>query len=78
MSVVGTRAVVVDCRDTSVRGRKGEVVLETAKTLLLRTAEGTITIEMAGTGLQVEGENERLVGDDVMGRLEDRIRGASA
>lgn len=74
MSVVGSRATVVDCKDESVRGRKGEVVLETSKTLLLRTSEGTITVEKAGTVLQVEGDDEPLLGDDILGRLEDRIR----
>jgi len=78
MSVVGTRAVVVDSKDGTKLGRKGEIVLETANTLLLKTAEGTITIEKAGTVLQVEGDDEPLVGDDISGRLEDRIRGRTA
>jgi len=75
MSVVGTKAVVVDSKDGTKLGRKGEIVLETANTLLLKTADGTITIEKAGTVLEVEGEDEPLVGDDIRGRLEDRIRG---
>ena len=78
MSVVGTRAVVVDSKDGTKLGRKGEIVLETANTLLLKTAEGTIMIEKAGTVLQVEGDDEPLVGDDISGRLEDRIRGRTA
>ncbi|HYB45415.1 MAG TPA: ribonuclease P protein subunit [Nitrososphaerales archaeon] len=75
MSVVGTKAVVIDSKDGTKLGRKGEIVLETARTLLLKTADGTITIEKAGTVLQVEGEDDPLIGDDIKGRLEDRIRG---
>ncbi len=77
MSVVGTKALVIDAKDGSLRGRKGEIVLETANTLLLKTAEGTITIQKAGTVLQVDGDDEPLAGNDILGRLEDRIRGRS-
>jgi len=75
MSVVGTRAAIVDSKDGTKVGRKGEIVLETSNTLLLKTAEGTITVEKAGTVLEVEGDDEPLAGDDILGRLEDRIRG---
>ena len=78
MSIVGTRAVIVDSKDGTKLGRKGEIVLETANTLVLKTAEGSITIEKAGTVLQVEGDDEPLVGDDILGRLEDRLRGRAA
>jgi len=78
MSVVGTRAKVIDAKDGSLMGRKGEIVLETANTLLLKTLEGTITIQKAGTVLQVEGDDEPLAGNDIQGRLEDRIRGRSS
>jgi RNase P/RNase MRP subunit p29 len=78
MSIVGTRAVIVDSKDGTKLGRKGEIVLETANTLVLKTAEGAITIEKAGTVLQVEGDDEPLVGDDILGRLEDRLRGRAA
>jgi len=78
MSIVGTKAVVVDSKDGTKTGRKGEIVMETANTLLLKTAEGTITIEKAGTVLQVDGDDEPLLGDDILGRLEDRLRGRAA
>ena len=78
MSVLGTKAIIVDAKDQSVRGRRGEVVLETANTLLIRTTAGTITVEKAGTVLQVEDDDEPLVGDDILGKLEDRIRGRTS
>ena len=74
MSVVGTDVKVVDASDRSLRGRRGVIELESANTLLLKTAEGKITLQKAGTVLEVEGEAP-LTGDDLKGRLEDRLRG---
>jgi len=74
MSVVGSRAKIMDAKDSTKVGRKGEIVLETANTLLLRTEAGTITVEKAGTFLQMEGYGEPLAGNDIRGGLEDRIR----
>jgi len=73
MSVVGSRVTILDSNDPTKRGRRGEVVLETANTILLRTEDGRITVEKAGTVLAVEGNDEPLPGDDLQGRLEDRI-----
>ena len=77
MSVVGTKGVIVDSKEKGMRGKKVEIVLETENTLLLKTSEGTITLQKAGTVLQVEGDDEPLVGDAIRGRLEDRIRESS-
>jgi RNase P/RNase MRP subunit p29 len=74
MSVLGTRVTVIAAKDETKVGRKGDVVLETEKTLLLQTLSGTITVEKAGTVLQVEESDEPLSGDDIRGKLEDRIR----
>ena len=74
MSVVGSRVMILDANDGTKKGRKGEIVLETANTILLRTTDGTVTVEKAGTVLQVEGNDEPLSGDDLRGRLEDRLR----
>jgi RNase P/RNase MRP subunit p29 len=78
MSVVGSRATVVDAKDGGLRGRKGEIVLETANTIQLKTSDGTITIQKSGTVLQLDGEDGPVLGDDIRGRLEDRIRGISS
>ena len=77
MSVVGTKVTIIDANDITKLGRKGEIVLETANTLLFRTAERNITVEKAGTVLAVEGSHEPLAGDDIKGRLEDRLRAKS-
>lgn len=78
MSVVGLKGTIVDSRDEGLKGKKVEVLLETANTLLLKTSEGIVIVQKAGTVLQSEGETELLVGDEILGRLEDRIREGSS
>lgn len=75
MSVVGTSVTVMGSSDASQIGRRGVIVLETARTLQVSTKEGVITIQKAGTSLTVEGGEEPMTGDDLAGRLEDRLRG---
>lgn len=74
MSIVGSRIKILDSKDATKRGRRGEIVLETANTMILRTEEGKIIVEKKGTVLEVEGKDEPLAGDDLLGRLEDRIK----
>jgi RNase P/RNase MRP subunit p29 len=74
MSMVGEEVTVIDSSDPTNTGRKGEVVLETANTLLLRAAEKTITLPKAGTTFLVTSSKEVVAGADMLGRLEDRLR----
>ncbi len=74
MSIVGETVTIMDSKDPTKKGRRGEVVLETAKTLLLRTPGGRITVEKLGTVMALAGTDEVLAGDDLAGRLEDRLR----
>jgi RNase P/RNase MRP subunit p29 len=74
MNVIGRFVTVVDSSDPTVAGRSGEIVLETAKTLLLSRSGENFTIQKKGTVLILAGSNNIVTGDDVMGRLEDRLR----
>jgi RNase P/RNase MRP subunit p29 len=74
MNIIGHFVRVVDASDPTIAGRSGEVVLETAKTLLLTTSGENITIQKKGTVLLLADSNSIVTGDDVMGRLEDRLR----
>jgi RNase P/RNase MRP subunit p29 len=74
VSVVGEEVTVMDSSDKSMRGRKGDVVLETANTLLLRSAGTTVTVVKAGSTLLLERSRQVVVGEDLAGRLEDRLR----
>ncbi|MDV3293414.1 MAG: ribonuclease P protein subunit [Nitrososphaerales archaeon] len=70
---MGETVTVFDSRDPTKKGRKGEVVMETAKTLLLQTSTGRITVEKLGAVLVVAATGDVLSGDDLYGRLQDRF-----
>jgi RNase P/RNase MRP subunit p29 len=72
--IVGEKVTVTKSSDPSVTGRKGEVVLETAKTLRLNSGDKTITIAKAGSVLFLDGSGRVLDGNELAGRLEDRLR----
>lgn len=74
MNVIGQTVTVMDATDQTKKGRSGEVVLETAKTLLLSARGGTIMVEKKGTVLLLAGSKIVVSGDDLAGRLEDRLR----
>jgi RNase P/RNase MRP subunit p29 len=74
MNVIGRLVTVVDASDPTIAGRSGEVILETAKTLLLSKKGEDFTIQKKGTVLILADSNEIVTGDDIMGRLEDRLR----
>ena len=74
MSVVGEEVTVMDSSDSSMKGRKGEVVLETANTLLLHSSDRTFTVVKAGSVLLLERSRQVVTGEDLAGRLEDRLR----
>lgn len=74
MSLVGEEVTVVGSSDPTKNGRKGEVVLETANTLLVRSGGRTITLPKAGSVLLLQRSREVVDCGEVHGRLEDRLR----
>jgi len=76
-TIVGDSVTIVGSTDPTKLGRKGEVVLETYKTLVLDSAAGgerrRIRVEKKGTVLQIEGSKTVIDGCDIIGRLEDRL-----
>lgn len=73
MISLGETVTVFDSKDPGKKGRKGEVVMETAKTLLLQTSRGRITVEKLGAVFVVAATGDVLSGDDLYGRLQDRL-----
>lgn len=73
MNVIGERITVLTSHDSTKVGRTGTVVLETAKTLVLDSGGRTIRVEKSGTGFMVQGSGQVLTGDDISGRLQDRL-----
>ena len=70
--VIGEDVRVAAARDSVLLGLKGKVVLESMHTLTIRTGARNLTIPKAGSALELS-TGKLLLGDDLEGRLEDRI-----
>lgn len=74
--IIGEDVRVAAARDSVLLGLKGRVVLESMHTLTIRSgANRNVTIPKIGSALELSS-GEILIGDDLEGRLEDRIAAA--
>jgi len=73
MNVVGKKVTVLSSKDPTKQGRSGVVLLETANTLLLGENGKEVRVEKMGTAFMVQESREVVTGDDISGRLEDRL-----
>ena len=71
--VVGERVKVVDAADLGQVGIRGKVVLESANTIVIEDEGRLKRVQKIGTVLQLEGKREIIRGDELSGRLEDRL-----
>ena len=72
--VIGEDVRVAATRDAALLGLKGKVVLETMHTLTIRTnMDRKVMLPKAGRCTGALRSGEILLGDDLKGRLEDRI-----
>ena len=74
MSIVGEDVALLKSRDPTKTGRKGKAVLETANTVILMTDRGKITVEKKGTVFLFSPSGRVVAGENVQGRLEDRLK----
>ena len=73
ISLIGEDVRVAAARNSLLLGLKGKVVLETMNTLTISTeAKRKVVLPKSGTALELRG-GEILLGDQIKGRLEDRI-----
>jgi RNase P/RNase MRP subunit p29 len=71
--IIGEDVRVAAARDAALLGLKGKVVLETMHTLTIRTdGKRKVMLPKMGSALQLSS-GTILIGDDLEGRLEDRI-----
>jgi RNase P/RNase MRP subunit p29 len=71
--IIGEDVRLAAARDPALLGLKGKVVLETMHMLTIRTAAmRKVTLTKAGSALELSS-GTILIGDDLEGRLEDRI-----
>jgi RNase P/RNase MRP subunit p29 len=73
VNVIGKTLTVFSSTDPTKVGRSGRVVLETAKTLTLESGPKTLVVEKRGSVFSVSGSKTVLSGEDIAGRLEDRL-----
>jgi RNase P/RNase MRP subunit p29 len=73
--IIGEDVRIAGARDALLLGLKGKVVLESMHTLTLKTAQSKVILPKIGTALEL-ASGEILIGDDLEGRLEDRIAAA--
>ncbi len=73
MNVIGEKVTVVGASDRSTVGKTGEVVLETAKTLVLDSGGKLVRLAKKGSVFEVSGSRTIVVGDDISGSLQYRL-----
>jgi RNase P/RNase MRP subunit p29 len=74
MSIIGEYVTVMKANDPTVTGRRGQVIMETANTVRLASEKGRIALAKEGTVFRVSGSGRFVAGEDIAGRLEDRLR----
>jgi RNase P/RNase MRP subunit p29 len=71
--IVGERVKVLTTSDHTQLSVRGRVVLEFANTIVIENEGRMRRIPKNGTVLQLEGGREVVRGDELSGRLEDRL-----
>jgi RNase P/RNase MRP subunit p29 len=72
VNVIGERLTVLTSSDPTKAGKRGLVVLETAKTLLLDTGTRVVRVEKSGSAFLLNRTKRVVTGSDIEGRLQDR------
>ena len=72
-TIVGDRVKVVAASDHTHVGIHGEVVLESANSIVIEGADRLRRVQKKGTVLQLEGSREVVRGEELSGRPEDRL-----
>lgn len=79
IDLIGQRVAVLQCSDKGIVGAKGIFALETMKTITIVWGTSKRTVPKVGTVLQLQESGRVIIGDELSGRLEDRLaRGAKA
>ncbi len=71
--IVGERVKVLNASDQTQIGIRGEVVLESANTIVIEDEGEMRRVQKKGTVLQLEGNRQVVRGDEISGRPEDRL-----
>ena len=78
MNFIGRKVKILVATDPNQVGLSGELVLERSKTLLLESHGRRLTIQKSGTVIELAGGGEIITGEEILGRLEERIARAAS
>jgi len=73
MNLIGETLVILTSRDPTKTGRSGKVLLETAQTFIIDAGSSSIMVEKAGAAFRVARTGAVVTGEDLSGRLQDRL-----
>lgn len=74
--IIGLNVCILKHLDPNLEGKCGKVYYETKNTLVLETDKGKKTVMKKGAIFEFLIENEKItvLGDDLIGRPEDRVK----
>jgi len=78
VNFIGRKVKILVATDPTQVGLSGELVLERSKTLLLESQGRRLTIQKSGTVIELAGGGDIITGDDILGRVEERIARAAS
>jgi RNase P/RNase MRP subunit p29 len=78
VNLIGRRVKILVATDPTQVGLSGELLLERSKTLQLESHGRRLTIQKLGTVIELAGTREVIRGDDILGRVEERIARAAS
>jgi RNase P/RNase MRP subunit p29 len=73
IDLIGKKIAVVQCADPSILGLRGILSLESMKTVTILSGSSKRMVPKRGTVLQVQDGGRLVIGDEMMGRVEERI-----
>lgn len=79
IDIIGRKIAIVQASDPSVIGVKGIFALESMKTITILSGSHKRVVPKLGTVLQIQDSGKLIIGNEMAGRIEDRLaRGAKA
>ncbi len=73
IDLIGQRIAVLQCSDPGLIGKKGTFAIESMKTITIVSGSSKLMLPKVGTVLQLQDGGRIIVGDELVGRLEDRL-----
>lgn len=73
IDLIGQKIAVLQCSDPGLIGKKGTFAIESMKTITIVSGSSKLMLPKVGTVLQLQDGGRIIVGDELVGRLEDRL-----